>query len=325
MISLPCALLALCAYPTLEPAQEPTCVAYGVADLTGWRAVGQPPLGDLPDGVALAIQGQTEWLAAVAQQKERSADAAGRVEALRRAVATYCPGTPDAAHLVVVHPGVLTLVGTPEQHGWVGRFLETQRAEERWVLVHAQLLRTTPGVTERLGLMAGKVLSTESERDALVARVLQEKGDRLVAPRVLTRPGSTASMFVGEELPYIADYEVRFDPASVTETAEPVVRTVQEGVQLETRVTRLPDSLAAEVELTLSEITRPIPERVRVVSSGRAEVRVQDPEVRRVRLQTDLSLRDGETAVLASPDVDGEQDLVFLITFSLVEPARDER
>ena len=111
---------------------------------------------------------------------------------------------------------------------------------------------------------------------------------------------------MGRERSYLADYEVEIAEDAVT--SNPIVQRVLAGVVLNVNagLSSTGDSATLGVRFSRTWLTDPL----RVVKTQNGEIQV--PELRVVRLRTDLEVPFGATAVVGSAGDAGRRTLLLL-------------
>lgn len=129
-----------------------------------------------------------------------------------------------------------------------------------------------------------------------------ERVQQITAPRLTVYNTQRANITVLNQISYVQDYEVEI--AQLSNIANPVIQTIQEGVKLDVRPIVSSDRrfLTLELRPDVAELIRPIPEFTTNLASGpigaNAPVTLQIPELRVQRVRTTVTMPDGGTLLL---------------------------
>ncbi len=219
--------------------------------------------------------------------------------------------------------GSLVLVGSPEQHAWLARFLEAASEFDGLIDIQARIYSLPPGQLSKLSRgRSGEVLGGEGVANLL--RELERAGvEAVTTPRVATFPFQEASLSVIQQQAYIRDYELKVLPDLDAEVADPVIDVVDSGILMNLRGVPLADGLlGVAVELEYSDLEEPIPTAEIVLGAGKHKVTVQLPQVTKVSLEGSFELAPGETLMLATTDPTGEKEILVLLKATRVEAQR---
>lgn len=130
--------------------------------------------------------------------------------------------------------------------------------------------------------------SLDAARYTELRTVLTESRDTLMVPSVLVSGGSQASVQSLNQVAYIADFEVEITASAAI--ADPVVRTVQDGISLRVTPIVVPGTgeLRLEVEFTRSDLKRPIQQvETSLDVPGASKVTIQLPELSKTSWNSD--------------------------------------
>lgn len=211
----------------------------------------------------------------------------------------------------------------PDQHAWLSSFLDTLRAFDDCIEVRARFIELPRGRMKQWEIEKAAVLDGAPELDAFLARVRAEPlHNELTAPTLTTLPAQRAYMSVGEKLAYIGDWAVHVVEPGSREIADPEIHEIEEGMLFDARAVPLPGGLfGLTVALQQAVIERPIAtKKLRIGSKSDVEVEVGLPKVESARIDTQLLLRDGSSAVLVvTPGPKPGLDLVAIVSVRSVE------
>jgi hypothetical protein len=186
------------------------------------------------------------------------------------------------------------------------------------------LLPPEPGPTPAASRIVWMFDSVAAE--VLLAAVEKSKGVELVtAPRITTYDAQRANISVLNQLSYIQDYDVEVGMGG-SRIADPIVGTVQEGVVVESLPTVSADRKYVTIELnvTSSNVLKPIKEFKTKLATGDKEVTIQIPEVRVLKSRQSLTVPDDGYALLNLDAGGGENDdrrLLVLVHATVLPPA----
>jgi hypothetical protein len=138
--------------------------------------------------------------------------------------------------------------------------------------------------------------------------------ETLSAPHITTYPGQKATISMLKPFSYISDYDVELTNLASPVVANPVIQTIQEGLNLECMGSLAPRGVSLSADLAWAEVKRPIREFETSLVSGGSKVKIQTHEVRIRRAARTMELAPGRAALLADfLPVSGEGEHVLLV------------
>ncbi len=209
----------------------------------------------------------------------------------------------------------LTLLGRPEQHAWLERFLATAHAGQEQLVAMECRFWAMPEATYQLDVAPalgeqGRALLEPGEGTAAFLQGLQKlaKVTQIAAPKLTVRPLTEASMSVENQTSYIRDFKV--EKVRDELIADPVVAIVHDGLRLRTAATLLTDDTAGiALEAQIADLQKPIPTFETTLGIGKP-ISIQLPTVLTTRLDAAATVRSGTTAVFAMPVMAGQRHLL---------------
>ena len=226
---------------------------------------------------------------------------------------------PETENVKTMSPGVVVVVGRPEQQQWVRDFFDLQRRNrDVYFLIEVQLLELDSQAFAELGLGPEPTVIDQEEFDDLMLDV-QERGDvdLLTAPRLLSLNGQRVTVTLENPMRYIKGYEVFENVMPGGRTIEvPQIESIREGVVMDGVATLIDDDrIGVDFEIVVTDVKRPL--EIEMTEFGE----VARPEVSRTQVESKLYMRDGATAVFPSRPAtqDGatdEERLVVILTAS---------
>jgi hypothetical protein len=261
--------------------------------------------------------GETDVQSAIARIDRHTqllADVADRTEGLLGAIESFMrpPLEGGDQRLVDLGDGRLALVGTPRQQAWLRDFLDGLADFEGFIEIDSRVVEMPLGSLARLGIARAWSTLTAADRAALDSRLADIRADVLSVPTVVTRPFGLASLFAGDQIAYIKDYELQILEGATI--ADPVIEVVEGGLKIDLRAVPLGDGrLAVDVVLTLTEVEEPIRQVETSLGVGNT-VTIQLPEVNSVHVTSTVYLRDTDTALLTIVDPEGQRELLVLVS-----------
>lgn len=185
------------------------------------------------------------------------------------------------------------------------------------VRIEARILRLSAGAAEALlGKYAGTVgaLALESDAaDELLQRVRERNDCSLVSAPVLSVfEGQVGTISVSNDVAYISGYELRSE-APHTRIADPVVSVVQDGILLGVTAAAKVGGWQLELDLSVTELMRPIGRRTIQVFGQ--PMTVQVPVLMTQRIKGAGKASAGRT--LALTGMVGADNHVLLVLVSL--------
>jgi len=149
---------------------------------------------------------------------------------------------------------------------------------------------------------------TPAQRDELLAAVKGDDGSSIVtAPRVTCFDRQSASITITEEVAYISDYE--FEVEEGTARAEPIISTVVDGtvIELTPVISENRRLITTTLDLTLSDLSRPIQSLTTRMPGIPEPLELQLPEVTVRQTETTVTLPDGSPVLLPGSAPAGEE------------------
>jgi len=211
--------------------------------------------------------------------------------------------------------GRLVLVAPAPQQEWLASFLAGVADYDGMIKVEMRIWELPTGTMEALGIEAGGSTLSAPERSALEEHLSEVEADVLSVPTVVVWPFSKATLSVGDQTPYVKDYERQVIDGTVIE--DPVIDVVSDGFEVELRSLPLADGrLAVDLKLTLAELVKPIREVEISLDSGN-KVTIQLPEVRKMSVSATTYQRATDSSIMAT--IDSESRREYLIVFTARE------
>lgn len=135
-----------------------------------------------------------------------------------------------------------------------------------------------------------------------------ERIEQVTAPHVLVANTARSNLTVTNQLAYIQDFDIEI--AQGASIADPVIKTIQDGVVLDVRPVVSADRrfITLEMRPSVATLKRPIKEITTGLASA-SSVTVQLPELEIQRLRTTVPIPDGGTILLGGWKVHEEQNL----------------
>ena len=252
-------------------------------------------------------------------QRERAQRQADRLDHLVDTIQRYMqPGFSREAGHQIETAGSGNLVGllNDEQHRWLQRFLELQRAEafELYVL-DVTVVEVDPGEGRRLGLEdASRVMPIDEQVELLGSLRNSSSANLISAPSIALYARQPGQIMTQNQVAYIQDYELHehVEPGG-QRVVDPVIDVVTEGFTIDARVFRVhPETLIVELEYEQTELERPMGS----IQTQFGEVGL--PVITRRRLSTTLYLGQDEAALFTGLG-DERGDLALLVSARAVE------
>ena len=311
--------------PVELPAERPALALgtqlqlYDVATLTGHRQLEDEALAIVEAADLLPAESALLRLERVARRLEEVRSTTNSLLASIREMIS--PALEEGIQRIeLLGGGSLALVGTPAQHHWLEEFLQNARRFDGLIDVQAHIFVLEPGRLDQLSrVRSGEVLERDQVVTLLGALKLAEV-DAVTSPRITAFPFQQASLSVVDQLAYIKDYKLVVLPDEDAEVADPVVDVVSSGVEMTIRgIPSLNDELNIFAQLQYSTLERPISTFETTLGASSHPVRIQLPEVTRVKLEGRFGLRPGQTLVLSTRDSAGESEVLALVQVRRVE------
>jgi hypothetical protein len=210
--------------------------------------------------------------------------------------------------------GSMALVGTPDQHMWMTRFLDSGTEFQGLIDVQARVYILEKGQLSKLSqAKSGEVLN-QAQFKALIDALDKAGVESVTAPRLTTYPFQEADMRVIDQVAYIKDYELKVIPEQDAEIADPVIDVVHSGVVMKVRGMPLADGqLSVFASLDYSTLKRPIKTLETTLGASGHTLTVQVPEVTKVKLQGRFNVHPTEALLLATVDPQAENEVLVLV------------
>ena len=143
----------------------------------------------------------------------------------------------------------------------------------------------------------------------MILRAVQkaERIELVTAPHVLVANTARSNLTVTNQLAYVQDFNIEI--AQGASIADPIIKTIQDGVVLDVRPTVSADRRFITVEMrpTVAELKRPMKEITTTLASA-SSVTIQLPELEISHLRTTVPIPDGGTILLGGWKVHEEQN-----------------
>ncbi|MCY3001362.1 MAG: hypothetical protein NTV21_06120 [Planctomycetota bacterium] len=229
------------------------------------------------------------------------------------------PKVKDSQHFVrCTNAQTLLVNGSPAQLEWVDSFLQHLRGYDKLVEVHAHFVRVPNERLKELGIEGTSVFPKPEDVPTLLeALKATPKVEFLSAPRVMALPLQRASISVLDQVRYIGDWRVETVEPGAQEVLVPSIEELETGLALDVRAVPLPgEKFALTLEAQDARLARPLVSLTQKLKTKQGEVPVTLalPEVDIQRVQTELLLQDGSTAVLVVDPSSSKDRLVILVT-----------
>lgn len=254
---------------------------------------------------------------------------ADRVALLEKSIRNYVrPKFARGLDELQVHQQtVFVVTATAEQHAWIRRFLELQRAADApFLMLESQHISGSAEQIEQLGFLGPtQILADASEAQRALAKLEDPQRElvRVSAPRMVISPGTPCEISLIDQVSYVKSYEVVYVHPGPVAIADPVIDVISEGIRSKFSGVQIePGLYALDVEVERTEIERPIPTKeVQVAVEVTTPVTISQPTVLTSKLSSTVLLRDGAGVWFRVPD--GDQELLIMVRMQLMpKPAR---
>lgn len=302
--------LSLLASPCPRQDSLPTGTEYRVHDVATLTGAGD--LDRLrvrlrsagPDPLALGGD-----LRAFVESRERVEHATERL--LQAVRSTISPELSGGQRVEALDAGHVGLLGDAAQQAWMADFLAGFATFRGRIEVRVRVWDSVPedALPGSWGTTPWSLLN-ENEEVTLIAALDRAGAAPTVAPVAVVAAWSPSELFVGEEHPYVRDWDVKVLPGG-REVLVPLLDVLREGHSL--RVTAAPlasGSIALELHLTCRRLIALRP--FTTTLHEKHEVDLDLPETRDVTFRGAFHLPRGETLLLLSPDAGETKALVLL-------------
>lgn len=226
--------------------------------------------------------------------------------------------SPETDRMDVVAPGRIALTAGAEKIAWAQKFCEVQRSAKDLVEVQGRLFYLPKGTLRSLGIEGPtRTFDREADLDAFLAQVKDRDATYIANnPRLVTQPRAQASISVGETVSYISDWRLEIVEPGPQTIAVPTIGSVFDGMKMECRAVPLKEGLyGLELNFTSSHLVRPIPTKNLRIGSGEVkDVTVGLPEVKKVGIDTRVSLADGASLLFGGISPDEGREVAMTVT-----------
>lgn len=281
----------------------------------GTAEIGVPVLSDVPILSSLFVTPDP-----TTASPEQAAQVAAGTRLIESTVKRHLtPAISDPIHKVgSTQAGTLVFNGNLEQQEWLESFLKHLRTFDKLIEVEARFVRVPGERLKELGIEGTSVFPKPEDVPALM-KSLQEspKVEFMSAPRVMAFPLQRASISVLDTVRYVGDWRVETVEPGAQEVLVPEIEELETGLALDVRAVPLPgEKLALTLEAQDARLARPLAPLTQKLKTkkGEAEVTLALPEVSVQRIQTELLLQDGSTAVLVVDPSSSKDRLVIVVT-----------
>ena len=255
--------------------------------------------------------------------------------------------------------GLIVALASAEKLAWISRFLaQARKHPARAVQVHCRFIVMPPAVYDRIikpRIEKSGLAVTPAPNDAtpsdhngprerrgpevartyamlpdadtmadLLVSLTKEKGVEIIqAPKMVTLPLTSSSLFVGNSTSYVKDFEIEVaKDGSVV--VDPVIDVIRDGFAFGcvASITEN-EAVGMDFSFTLADLKRPIPNFTTRLGDNGPPMTIQLPELTTIRLESRVELTRDQTAVFAllrAPKSD--RHLVVLLRARLVDKGK---
>jgi hypothetical protein len=203
-------------------------------------------------------------LITAADKPKREAD---NLEALRGFISTFIdPLLEKGDDVKSLGDGSLVVLGKPNQQAWVQRFLtQNRKAKPYFLSVAATFVhmgdKTFESELRPILKKESSAVIDDTEKSATFMAGLLKKADVAVvnAPRYLALPLQQASVWVGEKITYVSNYQIRKIDSPKGYVADPVVEEARDGILFEGTGAFVDKSfIGLDFKLVIAELHKPV-------------------------------------------------------------------
>ncbi len=193
---------------------------------------------------------------------------------------------------------VLVVVATKEAQLRIADHLaELRRLRSRIITLEVRFLKlpSAAGLGLPTGRSAGPV---DADRvTAILTGLAKPGGGELAsAPRLACYAGQEAEIVMGRQISYVREFEAKRTENGIV--ADPIIDTTRDGFFLKATpaLSVTTGAIDIDLDLTLSEVARPILTRSRILNRGqKIPVEIQIPQVTELRIVRSGTVADGGT------------------------------
>ena len=278
------------------------------------------PKGMIPPSVSEALRESDLDEILVADIEKLIADRTAQ-DQIVQVIRTWVPIEPEA-QLTATPEGMLLANMTLASHDELSRFLEVQRSGPRSYRVDLKLVEipTNEVPADLLALDGPSPLNDEQTRIYRQQLATSPLTEELFAPTIKLLARQEFSISKMDQETYIADVSYHQDEASGVQTADPVVKVLQEGVLLRGRAVPLfGDRVGVEINLKRTDVERPMKTIELTPEFSTTPITLHLPELTITSAKAEISLDcPGSFVVLVPLDRKGGQ----LFLEGVVRPER---
>lgn len=224
----------------------------------------------------------------------------------------------------------LVLLGRPEQHAWLERFIVEGAAESvplgRLIVDVVALPTATFGMVvlpalQQDGAKPGDatLLEPGEATDAFVKALLEHPdGTRFETPPSDLLPLRPTTISKLQQTAYVRDFDVEI--AQGTVVADPLVGVIEDGLSVLAVGKALGDSIGLSIQAQVAELQRPIPTFTTTLGVGQP-VTIQLPQVISSKIDAAVELKEGQVLALTLPPLAGKRCLA-LVRIDARQPRR---
>ncbi|MCB9919911.1 MAG: hypothetical protein H6832_16025 [Planctomycetes bacterium] len=347
-------LAALSSMPSVSAQDHTEHVlrAYDLTDLVEARSPGasreheeEPPAdanAEQHEAPAAPILGQIPLLNFLFKNSApKSPPGNSPIDGIVRAVRVFAdpPLSKDDVVQAVGRAG-LAVRASKETHAWIHMFLERNRKEQGTIVLteiriyevdeHAYSKHLAPvfeAVPHKSRFLQGKpdaqvaFLSEGNDTRRFLEGFEDAKGvSVLTAPRCAFQLASPIEITIGEQVSYVADFEIKIGKETNKVIADPVVRQLHDGIAIGGLVARLPNGrLGLDFACVRSDLERPIKTMTTSLGVGQP-VTIQLPKALSTQIATSVEVAEKDIALFALPRRGTTTHDIVSVRLKLVRP-----
>ncbi|MBK8978634.1 MAG: hypothetical protein IPM29_22280 [Planctomycetes bacterium] len=233
---------------------------------------------------------------------------------LATAIRTFVePALREGESITAVGSTHVVVVARAGQQDWVERFLALQRDARETVLVLEIRIYMVPAASyATLGLENGPRVFQGV--DGRMVRIAHDDVEEVTVARLAALPMHRASLFAGQQLKYVQDYEfVEIDmEGRKVLIPDPKIATIEDGTWLDGTLSLVgPDTIGLDLRLNLQVVEQPFP--VFETKFGvDGTLKIQLPSATSTTLAAVAAVRAGDSIMFPAPAFRGRHPVMIV-------------
>lgn len=216
--------------------------------------------------------------------------------------------------------GHILVTGAEASHEFVRDFIAAQLASPPVLILKMTLLEVPTGHLAKLGIEGSSTTmnSDQEYQDMLLKFRTSEHATMVTAPQVAMPTRGRSNISTLSQISYVADYVLQIVEPGSMEILDPVIEVIEDGVSIDVRGVPVPGGVVRfDVDVEFSVLQRPIPTvKTRIRSGDGPEVEISMPEVTTIKLNSVITLPEGNAALISSAAPSEGKDFAIILQYA---------